>query len=71
MPATKSHPAYTIHKDGIDYLSGWIKKTTTKPVTFAKISAKMVNPRDIAGERKSKRMVNLRDIVWKAEEEKW
>ena len=33
-----------------------------KAVTYAKISSKMVNPRDIAGER-IRRMVNPRDIA--------
>ena len=37
--------ASTIHKTVCDYLYGWIKKT----VTNAKISPKMVSPRDIAG----------------------
>ena len=32
-------------KTECDYLYGWIKKT----VTYAKISAKIVNPRDTAG----------------------
>ena len=32
-------------KTECDYLNGWIKKT----VTYAKISPKMVNPRDLAG----------------------
>ena len=31
------------------------KKKKKKPVTYAKISPKMVNPRDIAGERKKKK----------------
>ena len=35
-------------KTECDYLNGWIKKT----VTYAKISPRVVNPRDIAGERK-------------------
>ena len=42
------------------YLNGWIiyiyiKK---KKVTYAKISPKMVNPRDIAGEHKGRRRIN-------------
>ena len=36
-----------------DYLNGWIKKM----VTYSKISSKMVNTRDIAGERRRRRMV--------------
>ena len=31
-----------------DYLNGWIKKNK-KTITSAKITLKMVNPRDIAG----------------------
>ena len=38
-------------KTDCDYLSGWITKT----VTYAKFSPKMVNPRDIAGERRRRR----------------
>ena len=34
------------------YLNGWIKKT----VTYAKISPKMVNPRDRAGEHRQRRI---------------
>ena len=40
-------------KTECDYLNGWIKKT----VTYAKISPKMVNPRDIAGEREEEEEV--------------
>ena len=40
-------------KTECDYLNDWIKKK--KPVTYAKISPKVVNPRDIAGERKKKK----------------
>ena len=36
-------------KTECDYLNGWIKKKT-KPVTYAKISSKGVNLREIAGE---------------------
>ena len=39
---------YQSLKTECDYLNGWNKKKT---VTYAKISPKMVNPRDIAGER--------------------
>ena len=35
-----------------DYLYGWIIKT----VTYAQISPKMVNPRDIARERRRRKM---------------
>ena len=38
-------------KTECDYLNGWIKKT----VTYTKISPKMVNPRDLAGERRRRR----------------
>ena len=37
-------------KTECDYLYGWIKET----VTYAKISPKMTNPRDIAGEHRRK-----------------
>ena len=62
-----------------DYVYGWIKS-----VTYAKLSPgtgepqiyswegrrrRMVNPRDIVGERRRRRMVNPRDIAGKAEEE--
>ena len=42
-----------------------------KTVTYAKISPTMVNPRDIAGERRRRRMVNPRDIAGNTEEEEW
>ena len=48
MLATKTHLACTIHKDGM-WLPQWLEYKT---VTYAKISPKMVNPRDIAGERR-------------------
>ena len=59
MPATKTHPARTIHEDGMwpstktecDYLNGWIKKRSHTQ----KYHPKVVNPRDIAGERKKKK----------------
>ena len=51
MPATKTHPARTIHEDECDYLNGWIKK----PSHTQKSHLKVVNPRDIAGERKKKK----------------
>ena len=64
MPATKTHPARTIHEDGM-WLPQWLdkKKTTTnkqktkttKTATYAKISPKMANPRDIAGECRRRR----------------
>ena len=44
MPATKIHP----RKTECDHLYAWIKKKQ-KPATYAKISPKMTNPRDIAG----------------------
>ena len=44
-----------------NYLIGWIRK---KAVTYTKISPKMVNPRDIAGERRRRRrMVIPTDIA--------
>ena len=39
-------------KTECDCLNGWIRK---KKVTYAKISPKMVNPRDVAGERRRRR----------------
>ena len=46
---TKTHPACTIHaKTECDYLNGWIKQRSHTQ----NISPKMVNPRDIAGERR-------------------
>ena len=50
---------FTSTKTEYDYLNGWIKK----------ISPKMVNPRDIAGERRRRRMVNPRYIAENEEEE--
>ena len=44
MPATKKHPACTIHEDGMS-LPLWMDQET---VTYANISRKMVSPRDIA-----------------------
>ena len=46
MPVTKMHPACTIHEDGV-WLPLWLD--FKKKVTDAKISPKMVNPRNIAG----------------------
>ena len=46
MPVTKTHPACTIHKDGM-WLPQWLD---CKTVTYTKISPKMVNLRDIAQE---------------------
>ena len=51
MLATKAHPAGTVHKDGM-WLRQWLD---SKGVTYAKISHKMVNPRDIAGECRRRR----------------
>ena len=42
--------SYISMKTECDYLNGWIKK-----VKYAKISPKMVNPRDLAGERRRRR----------------
>ena len=44
MPATKTHPPNTIHEERM-WLALWLNQNT---VTYAKISPKMVNPRDIA-----------------------
>ena len=49
MSGTKTHAACTIPKTECDYLYGWIKKKTKQPVTCAKISPTMVNPREITG----------------------
>ena len=50
MPAKKTKTKKTQRvpymKTKCDYLYGWIKKKT---ITYAKISPKMVNPRDRAG----------------------
>ena len=48
MPATKHIQQTLSTKIECDYLNGLIKKT----VKYAKISPRMVNPRDIAGERR-------------------
>ena len=42
----KTHLRAPSTKTECDYLYGWIKKNT---ITCAKISPKMVNPRDLAG----------------------
>ena len=47
MLATKTHPEGTIHEDGM-WLPQWLD---SEMVTYAKISPRMVNPRDTAGER--------------------
>ena len=52
MPATKTHPACTIHKDGM-WLPQWLNNKT---VTSAKISPKVGNPRDVAGVRRRKKL---------------
>ena len=58
MSATKTHPACTIHEDGMRLHQSLDKKTKNKTkqqqheqkeVTQGQISPKMVNPRDIAG----------------------
>ena len=48
-PGESGNQTLVSTKTECDYLSGWIKKKKT--VTLAKISRKMVNPRDTAGER--------------------
>ena len=52
MPATKTHPARTIHEDGnvTTLMVGLKKRSHTQ-----KSHPKVVNPRDIAGERKKKK----------------
>ena len=42
-------------KTGCDYLNSWSKKTVTR----SKISTKMVNPRDLAGERRRRRRIEI------------
>ena len=45
-------------KTEYDYLYGWIKRTKqTKTVTYAKISPKMANPRDIAGNAEEEELI--------------
>ena len=65
--ATKTHPASTIHDNDrmCDYLNGWTKKRS-----HAKISPKMVNPRNLAGnaeeeeeEEKSASRIRFSDLV--------
>ena len=52
MPATKKHTQHSPStKTECDYLNGWIKKRSHTQ----KSHPKMVNPRDIAGERKKKK----------------
>ena len=51
MLATKTHPACTIHEDGM-WLPQWLDWNM---VTYAKISPKMVNLRDIARENRRQR----------------
>ena len=58
MPATNTHPACTIHEDGMYYLNGWILKK--KRSHTQKSHPKMVNPRDIAGEHRKKERKNER-----------
>ena len=47
-------------KTECDYLSAWIKKT----VTYTKISPKMVNPRDLAGEPNAEEEEEETNISW-------
>ena len=52
MPATKKHFQHAPStKTECDYLNGWIKKQAHTQKSHAKV----VNPRDIAGERKKKK----------------
>ena len=53
MLAAKTHPACTIHEDGM-WLSQWLD--VKKTVTYSNISSKMENPRDIAGKSRRRRM---------------
>ena len=48
MPATKTHPPCTILEDGM-WLPQWLD---SKTVTYEKISSRIVNPSDIAGNAK-------------------
>ena len=51
MPATNTYPACTIQRRR-NVTTSWLD---SKTVTYVKISPKMVNPRDIAGERRRRR----------------
>ena len=54
MPATKTHPACTIHED-IMLLPQWLH-FLKKKVTYAKtLTQKMMNPRGVAGERRRRK----------------
>ena len=57
--SNKTHPACTIHKDGM-WLPLWLD---WKTVTYAKISPKMVNLREIAEECRRKISVRYFDLV--------
>ena len=47
------HTKQLVHEEGM-WLPQWLDKKT---VTYAKISPKMVNPRDTAGERRRRRRI--------------
>ena len=61
MPAAKTHPACTIHKDGM-WLPLWLDldKNQKWSHNYAKISPKMVNPRDIAGNAEEEEVMSGR-----------
>ena len=73
MSATKNTHHAPSMKTECDYLNGWIKngqmrKNFTQVVNPRDISGqrrrrRMVNPRDIAGQSRRRRMVNPRDIA--------
>ena len=62
MPATKTNPACTNHKDGM-CLPLWLDQ---KMVTSTKISHKMENPRDIyLGMQKKKKKKKKKPVLWR------
>ena len=55
----KNTPSMPSMKTEYDYLNGWIKKM----VTYATISPKMVNPRDIGGDcRRRRRSISTKSV---------
>ena len=60
MPATKTHPACTIHEDGM-WLPQWLDYQV---VTYLTILPKMVNPRYIAGECIRRRRSSHNSFEW-------
>ena len=55
MPQQKHTQHASSTKTEYDYLDGWIKK-----VTYSKISPIMVNPRDLAGERRRRSFFEMK-----------